>query len=76
MLLEFKSPNSITKYSQMPYLKQDAVLYTFYSAIGIWKYPSHKSNLEKYLAPYSLLKSTSKHDKGYESMIVFLFNAL
>ena len=31
-----------------------------------------KSNLEKYLAPYS----SSMHGKGYKSMIVFLFNAL
>ena len=30
---------------------------------------------QKYLAPYSLLRSLSMRGKGYESMIVFLFNS-
>ena len=55
----------------MLYLQLNSVLCTFYSAIGIWKYPSQKSNLEKYFAPYSLLRNSSMHGKGYKSIVVF-----
>ena len=50
-------PNGITKYLQVPYLQLNVVLYKSYLAIDTWEYPPDKSNLEKYLAPYSLLRS-------------------
>ena len=69
----FISLNSKTKYFKLPYLQLYAILYISYSATGVRKYPSCKSGLEKYLAPYSLLKSSSMCGKGvhvYNSVFI------
>ena len=70
------NPKATLMYSYFPNGDVNAVLGTESSANQIWWYLAHKSNVEKYLAPFSCEKMSSTFGIGHTNFLVTLLSAL
>ena len=69
------SPKGTLIYSYFPNGEVNAAFGMDASSQGIWWYPAERSNVEKYLAPFSWEKISSTLGMGLMSFLVTLLSA-